>query len=245
MALLLLATVPSGDPEIVLVRDELLRRLHLPGAKASRALRPAVIHDIRPVGQDASRLIYVGCGRSDPQGRPSPFCSPFLFLHQNEAEANDIFGSWLSVRCDLMHFMRPLLGMAFLCDCQRGPGCHVNTLLRVFDRVYPPPGDCAPHVGFVDAANSIAPCVVPRVSIENVRREDLSESDDSGTEEQLTSAAARPEDVSRIDETRRGSFNATDFTRERPSWPASWVTLVSAIRTQASPRTPAMKASRE
>ena len=230
MAFVLLATVPSGEPEIVRLREELISRLHLPALKASRSLRPAVIHSDRPTGQDASRLVYVGCGRNDPQGRPSQFFNPFLFFHQSEAIANDLFGSWLSVRADLEFFLQPLVGMALLCDCHRGPGCHVDILLRIFDRVFPPPGDCSPHFGFVDAATTLVPVSQPKVVVEDVRRDDLSESDDSGTEAQIVTAATKPEDVSRIDETRRGSFNSDDFSRERPAWPASWVTLVTTIR---------------
>ena len=138
MAVVLLLTVPSGDSELVRARGELASRLHLPAFKASRALRPAVIHDDRPVGQDASRLVSVGCGRNDPKLRPSQLFNPFLFFHQSEAVANDLFGSWLSSRANLEFFLQPLVGMALLCDCQRGPGCHVHTLLRIFDRVFRP-----------------------------------------------------------------------------------------------------------
>ena len=212
---MLLATVPSGDSEIVRVRNELISRLHLPAFKVSRALRPAVVHADRPVGQDASRLLYVGDGRNDPQGRPSRCFNPFLFFHRSESIANDLFGSWLSGQG------RPLSGMALLCDCQRGIGCHVHTLLRVFDRVFPPPGDCVPHFGFVNDARSLESFVRPQAAVGVVNRESLSESDDSGTEDPIVTAAARPEDVSRIDETRRGNFNSEDFRRSRPSWPAS------------------------
>ena len=230
MAIVLFATVPSGDHEVVRVRSELISRLHLPAFKASRALRPAVIHDDRPVGQDASRLAYVGCGRNDPQHRPSQCFNPFLFFHQSEAVANDLFGSWLSIRADLEFFLQPLVGMALLCDCQRGPGCHVHTLLRIFDRVFPPPGDCAPHYGFVDTATLLEPMKQPSCLVEDVCRENLSESDDSGTEVQIVTPATRPDDVSQIDETRRGSFNSDNFSRERLAWPSSWVALVSSIR---------------
>ena len=73
MALVLLVTVPSGALEIVRVRGILSSRLRLPEVKGSRSLRLAVVHADRPVGQDASRFVYVGCGRNDPQSRPSPF----------------------------------------------------------------------------------------------------------------------------------------------------------------------------
>ena len=231
MALVLLCTVPSGDPEIVRVRSVLSSRLRLPEVKGSRALRPAVLHADREVGQDASRIVYVGCGRNDPQSRPSPFFNPFFCLYQSVAEANRLFGEWLSSRMDLHFFLQPLLGMTLLCDCERGLGCHVHTLLRVLDRAFPPPGTCEPHFGFVESASSInsvcrLPLDVNSVSPVRVRE---SESDDSGGEQVIT-PHSKPEEIYRVDETRRGSFNSFSFSRERPAWPASWTSLVSSIR---------------
>ena len=78
MALVLLCTVPSGDAEIVKVRDDISARLRLPSGNSSRALRPSVVHSDRAVGQDAARLVYVGDGRNDPQCRPSVFYNPFF-----------------------------------------------------------------------------------------------------------------------------------------------------------------------
>ena len=155
MACVLLATVPSGEVEIMELRSELISRLRIPRSKASRSLRPAVLHGDRPVGQDASRLIYVGCGRNDPQLRPSPYYNPFFFLDHSEAIANDHFAQWLSVRMDLSFFLQPLLGKSLLCDCDRGLGCHVHTLLRVMDTVFPPPGSCKRHFGSVHHTISI------------------------------------------------------------------------------------------
>ena len=155
MALVLLCTVPSGSPEVVRIRSILSSRLRLPPVQFSRALRPAVLHADHPVGQDAARLVYVGGGRNDPQGRPSAFFNPFFFLCQLEAEANYLFGEWLMVRMDLDYFLHPLLGMKLFCDCCRGLGCHVHTLLRVLDRVYPPPGACEPHFGVVGPPSAL------------------------------------------------------------------------------------------
>ena len=126
MALVLLCTVPLGIAEVVGIRGLISSRLRLPRMRSSRGLRPAVVHSDRPVGQDAARLLYVGCGRNDPQGRPSVFFNPFFFLCQSDAEANDLYGKWLLTRMDLEFFLHPLLGMALLCDCDRGLGCHVH-----------------------------------------------------------------------------------------------------------------------
>ena len=232
MACMLLATVPSGDAELVRLRSELISRLRIPRSAVSRSLRPAILHGDRPVGQDASRLVYVGCGRNDPQGRPSPYYNPFFYLNQSEAEANYQYGRWLTVRMDLSFFLQPLLGRSLLCDCHRGLGCHVHTLLRVIDTIFPPPGSCERHFGYVDHASTIStlsppPKVLP---LTDVRRDDLSDSDDSGTEVQVVTKDSKPEDIRQIDETRRGSFNSLHFGSERPAWPNSWRTLISTVR---------------
>ena len=93
MALVLLCTVPSGLDEVVHLRGGLSSRLRLPLTRASRALRPAVVHSDRPVGQDAARLIYVGCGRNDPQQRPSVFFSPFFFCARAMRRPTTFMGS--------------------------------------------------------------------------------------------------------------------------------------------------------
>ena len=231
MALVLLCTVPSGDPEIVRVRNTISSRLRLPRMKTSRSLRPAVVHSDRPVGQDASRLIYVGCGRNDPQSRPSPFFNPFFFLHQSDAIANDLFRSWLAVRMDLEFFLQPLLGMTLLCDCNRGLGCHVHTLLRVMDRIFPPPGACSPHFGFADIVRDVVPSPILQLGVVDTHGDaDLFDSDDSGHDGQVSSAWSRPDEIAKIDETRRGTFTSLKFGRERPTWPKSWLALISSIR---------------
>ena len=142
MALVLLCSVASGAHEIVVLRELIVEQLRLPPVLGSRSFRPVVVHADRPVGQDASRLLYVGCGRNDPQSRPSVFYNPFFFfLHQSDAVANRLYGEWLSARMDLEFFLQPLLGMSLLCDF----GCHAHILLRVLDRVFPLPGACEPH----------------------------------------------------------------------------------------------------
>ena len=145
MALVLMCSIPSGSYEVVVLRELISEQLRLPPVLGSRSLRPAVVHADRPVGQDASRLVYVGCGRNDPQSRPSVFFKPFFFLCQSDAVANRLYGEWLSARMDLEFFLQPLLGMSLLCDCDRGVGCHVHILLRVLDRVFPLPGH-ASHI---------------------------------------------------------------------------------------------------
>ena len=200
MACVLLATVPSGQFELVGLRSELSSRLRLPRSNVSRSLRPAILNGDRPVGQDASRLIYVGCGRNDPQGRPSPYYNPFFCLDTSEAVANDRFGQWLGVRMDLSFFLQPLLGRSLLCDCHRGLGCHVHTLLRVMDTVFPPPGSSERHFGYVDHSIAIPTSYSPisPLPLKDVRRVDLSDSDDSGTEVQVVTKESKPDEIRRI-----------------------------------------------
>ena len=98
--------------------------------------------------------------------------------------------------------------------------------------MYPPPGDAPPHFGYVDNAKNlpVAPLRLLHVPGVDVRRADLSESDDSGTESQVVTALSKPADVASTDETRRGSFNALKFSHERPSWPVTWIALITSIR---------------
>ena len=57
-----------------------------------------------------------------------------------------------------------------------------------------------------------------------------SDSDDSGTEVQVVTPLSKPDEINRVDETRRGSFNSINFGRERPAWPKSWLALIASIR---------------
>ena len=77
---------------------------------------------------------------------------------------------------------------------------------------------------------SLPPFPIAKAPLEDVRRENLSESDDSGTEAQVTTPFSKPAEISRVDETGRGSFNAMHFQGERPAWPIAWLSLVIAVR---------------
>ena len=118
--------------------------------------------------------------------------------------ANRRYGEWLSARMDLEFFLQPVLGMSLLCDCDRGLGCHVHILLRVLDRVFPPPGACEPHFGFVDSAfNSVLrPLVDLKLDVPTCMTQ--TKSDDSGGEDVVT-AESTPDLIRRVDETRRHS----------------------------------------
>ena len=94
---------------------------------------------------------------------------------------------------------------------------------------FPLPGACEPHFGFVDSAfNSVLRPLV-NLNIKAPTSVSHSESDDSGNE-QVVTVNSRPDEVRRVDETRRGSFNSVNFSRERPAWPASWTSLICSIR---------------
>ena len=190
------------------LRSSLSSRLRLPDLGTSRALRPATVHADRPVGQDAGRLVYIGGGRNDPQGRPSQLFNPFFYLCESDAVANDLYGKWLADRADIDFFLQPVLGVALLCDCDRGLGCHSHVLRRVLDQVYPLPGNCEPYYGRVNAAFSSVPSALSRTEKppEVSSWEVGDESDDSGTVAQVVTPMSKPDDISRVDETRRGTF---------------------------------------
>ena len=134
--------------------------------------------------------------------------------------ANRLHGEWLSDRVDLELFLRPLLGMSLLYGYARGLACHVHILLRVLDRVFPRPGACESHFGFVDCVFNSVPRQLIDFDVGVPVCTTQSESDDSGGEEVVT-AESKPDEIRRVDETRRGSFKSLKLSRERPAWPES------------------------
>ena len=101
----------------------------------------------------------------------------------------------------------------------------------ILDHVYPPLGERCPHLGLVDNALPVDFCVRPQVmlAVDQPRQDPDSDGDDSGTEVQVVTPLSRPEGIGRIDETRRVSFKSFHFGRERPTWLAAWLSLISSI----------------
>ena len=90
MALVLLASVPSGNAEIVQVRgriEPLMSARFEP--KIGFLSRPWVRHVVGEFHEFPSSLIY-GFGYTDCQNRPSQWASPHSFLTSHSEEAYDL-----------------------------------------------------------------------------------------------------------------------------------------------------------
>ena len=128
MALVLLASIPSGDPEVVVLRDRLVNLLGpipIPPVRPGRAM---CVHCDATDRAWPSGVIYTGCGRLDVQGRPSPYCNPFLDM-PDPAGALHAFSDFLFSRADLEVFLTPLRGATLICDCSyRDNLCHTELL---------------------------------------------------------------------------------------------------------------------
>ena len=105
LALVLSATIPSGDPVIVDLRRRLLALLPwLPVPVVSPTL-PLLEHGSFESCPPSSSVVYIGCGTTDPQSRPSALCNPFSSFHSAVKDIA-LFRAYLGWRADL----RPLLG---------------------------------------------------------------------------------------------------------------------------------------
>ena len=135
----LLHIILSGTRDIAALRELLAEHASSAGVGLGY-LRPVAVGAERSVGQDALRLVHVGCGRDGPQSRPqcvsvSSSSSFFFLLCQSDAVANRLYGEQLSARVDLDLFLQPLLGTPLVYDCDRGFACRVHIILRVLHRV--------------------------------------------------------------------------------------------------------------
>ena len=115
MGLVLLASVPSGIPNIVELRNSILALMPAPNLpEVSHSSLPIVRHVCGDFHRYPSPLVYVGFGPSDMQHRPSQWANPYCFICTNPEEAVDLFREYLGCRADLLQFLSPLCG-AELC----------------------------------------------------------------------------------------------------------------------------------
>ena len=116
MALVFLATFPSGKPEIVRLRDSLLNLIGEVPKPPTRPGRASCRHSDVATEAWPDGTVYTGSGRLDVQGRPSPYRNPFLDM-PDPAGALQSFSRLVFARADLEIFLRPLRGATCVCDC--------------------------------------------------------------------------------------------------------------------------------
>lgn len=223
MGLVLLAIVPSGDPQIVQLRSELSDLIPSPKHTCTVPMSPPILRHVDSEFHACpSPFLYIGTGCSDIQGRPSQWCNPYIFLELDPLHGLALFKRYSQFRADLEDCLSPLGGSVLVCDCDRGAACHGFTPIETVNDV------CVAEVSEdLEAAQldamSVA-CVV--------------EGFDDDAEEEGIAAAAEDEDVApppkfnaateAVNETIRS--NAPNVHQERPSWLPSWIMLISIIR---------------
>ena len=218
MALVLLASVPSGDPQIARVRNDLLAIMPMPNEPNTGYCLPPIV---RHIGGDfhkySSPLIYVGFGPSDIQSRPSQYANPYYFTSTDPDEALCLYREYLDCRADLAQFLEPLRGAELICDCKLGSYCHTSVLIEYVDKVQ----QCVviPDDSKLDAMSEA--CVM----------EGFEEDNDDDME--IAPAPRFNVDVAAVNETVRSG--AANLHQERPSWLPSWVNLIVVIRTAIAP----------
>ena len=137
MALVLLSTVPSSDPHVVRIREEILKIMPAPNVPPMDVVSlPRVRHVLGEFHCFPSPLVYVGCGYTDIQKRPSQYCNPYYFICTEPDDAIELYREYLDNRADLVQFLSPLRGAELICDCACGPWCHAMVLVEYVDLIY-------------------------------------------------------------------------------------------------------------
>ena len=186
-------------------------------------------HSIAPLGPRRNSTVYVGCGASDVQLRPSVFCNPFAAFRPAR-DALTRFREYLRGRADAREWLHPLAGAECICDCKLGPECHGLPLIEYVNELsgFGRPKDCAAADAALDES-----LLVPSAGA--VGEPDVYASDDDSDAPVVAAGRQRTptsaDDLQKLNETTRGSTSTLPPT---VGWLAPWLVLVTVIR--ASPR---------
>ena len=202
MALVLCASTPSGDQNIVDLRDRIVSQMAFRNQPKTGLLpSPWIRHVSGDFHEYPSSRIYIGFGYTDCQLRPSQWASPYYFLSHSIEEAYDLFSEYLRARADLRDWLFPLRGAELICDRDRGCHCHGNLLVEAFQETFCP-ADASDDEDTLDAMS--AACVLEGFDDDN--------DDDDG----VAPAPKFNPDIEAINETVRSG--AAKLHEERPSW---------------------------
>ena len=137
MALVLAASAPSGADDVCELRALITARLFFSSVPVPRFAAPPTLRHVDGMFHCyTSCRIYVGSGKSDCQGRPSPWANPFEFLDRDLSSSLSSFSSYLFDRADIVSFLFPLAGKELVCDCNNGANCHGHILMSRFSDVF-------------------------------------------------------------------------------------------------------------
>ena len=96
MALVLSASMPSGDPAIVNVRNELSALMAIPRDVSLRVRPPPCLLHIDYVCHSYPLpYLYIGNGTTDCQLRPSQWSNPYTSLVDDPEDAYEMFVNYL------------------------------------------------------------------------------------------------------------------------------------------------------
>ena len=239
MAIVLAASVPLGEPDVVRCRAAVLDAMfHRPSCAVVPCAQASLRHSCVPVAPLPNSCMYIGFGLIDSQKRPSPWANPFFFLESDPCVSLDLYSDYICSRADRFEFLKPLAGKCLLCDCNFGDRCHGHVLKGMVDIMFssgPPNATPAPDsVGArftqnsLEAENPGVP-VVPDFDDDELL-------DDASDSENVVPHPRRPrilEDVRSINETVRGG--GPPRVGRNPGWPAVWLWLISCIRAFTEP----------
>ena len=219
MALVLLASAPSGNPQISRVRDKSFALMPMPNQpKSGYCGNVSVRHVVGDFHKFSSPLIYVGFGPSDIQSRPSQYANPYYFTCTDPEEALDLFREYIECRADLVQFLNPLQGAELVCDCKLGCFCHTSILVEYIGQVFGPTNEAKDSK--FDAMSEA--CVMEGF-----------EDDDDEDDGHSDPAPRFISNIEAMNETVRSG--AATLDRERSAWLPSWRRLIVMIRSSPSP----------
>ena len=205
MRLVMLATIPSGDPQIMRIRDEIIA-LQVPPDLPMQTVQgnPSIRHVHSAFHKYSSPLVYVGYGSTDCQGRPSQYANPYLFSCTEPEEALLLYREYLDSRADLEVYLHPLQSAELVCDCRMGLMCHTYVLLEYIQMVFGPAVEDMRSSKY-DALNEA--CVL----------EGFEEDDDAGENMPVPKFNA---EVEAVNETVRSGI--VKLHNSNPGWLPSW-----------------------
>ena len=139
MALALAATMPSGDPIIVRIRDALYNAL-----PRQDCIGKPVVGSASVASFDSSAhpwrgdMVYVGHG---PIGTNRVLASPWgnPCLRDIDTVCNcEGFEDYLWSRCDIREMLAPLVGKTLVCHTNEDARCHAHILCEVISILFGP-----------------------------------------------------------------------------------------------------------
>ena len=231
MTLVLAATVPSCEPEVIWLRKELLHSLGDFPRPVRRAGLASVVHVFAPLGPLSSSDVYVGLGFFDCQQRPSLYANPYFFTCPPDVAYYN-FSEYILARPDLEDFVRPLAGSTLVCDCELGEWCHAGLLAEMVNlKSSESTGRVCPRMPTSVVADAVIEAHVEDGGPQ-LTSGDRSEDSDGDDDASYSRSVPTSEDLGLVDETMRGSMTEP---QRGVAWPEAWCFLVAAMRAQVKP----------